>query len=539
MTANPPVVLRTRSVGGRIIACPTACFVALATAALLMPFACRAASAAEANALAAASQAINAEDMQQQVNILADDAFEGREAGSRGGRAACAYLGGELKKRQVLGAGDNGGMYQDFGTGSRNILTRLEGSDPKLKEQFVILSAHYDHVGYGKPNNSFGPIGLIHKGADDNASGVAGLLAIIDAFNKLPQHPKRTLIFAFWDGEEQGLLGSRYWLKHPTLPLDHVELLLNMDMIGRLRKEKVEVYGTRTSYGLRRLVSQENEGDNLNLDFHWEMRADSDHFPFFEKHVPVLLLHTGLHKDYHRPSDTADKINSAGMREVAQLAFRTALDLADADSIAGFRDKSREENAGTQTEVERPLAALPGRLGVHWDEAAEKERGLRIAQVDPDSPAAKAGLKANDRIIKFAGHELTAGADFRPLVLAAENPVPIVVERTGSEKPLELTAQLNGEPVRIGLSWTTDDAEPRSVVVLRVVPDSPADRAGIKVNDRIDQIDGEDFSSTEEFDHLLMTDPVPLDLAVENHGHIRHCKMDRGGVKSEEHVTSK
>jgi Peptidase family M28/PDZ domain len=485
------------------------------------------APAAEANAVEAALQSITAEELQQCVNILADDSFEGREAGSRGGRAACAYLGGELQKRHLQGAGVDGGLYQDFGVGSRNILARLAGADPKLKDQYVIVSAHYDHVGYGKPNNSFGPIGYIHKGADDNASGVAGLMAIIDAFAKLPEHPKRSVLFAFWDGEEQGLLGSKYWLKNPTVPLDHVAILLNMDMIGRLRKEKVEIYGTRTSYGLRRLVSQENEGSNLLLDFHWEMRADSDHFPFYEKHLPVLMLHTGLHSDYHRPSDTADKINSTGMREVAQLAFRTTLDLAETDSLAAFRDRSHEENAATQTELERPLPALPGRFGVRWDDAAEKERGLRISLVVADSPAAEAGVRAGDRIIQFAGHEVADGMEFRSLVLSAASPALIVVERPGADKPLEMSANLIGDPVRIGITWTSDDAEPQSVLVLRVVPDSPADRAGIKIDDRIYQVGHKSFSSTDEFDHLLTNESSPLELAVESRGQIRRVKLER------------
>ncbi len=489
--------------------------------------AARTAAAAEANAVEAALRSISADEMQQCVNMLADDSFEGRETGSRGGRAACAYIGGLLQKRHAEGAGIDGGLYQDFGVASRNILARLPGSDPRLKDQYIIVSAHYDHVGYGKPNNSFGPIGYIHKGADDNASGVAGLLSVIDAFNKLPEHPKRSVLFAFWDGEEQGLLGSKYWLKNPTVPLDHVAILLNMDMIGRLRKEKVEVYGTRTCYNLRRIVSQENEGSNLLLDFHWEMRADSDHYPFYEKHVPVLMLHTGLHSDYHRPSDTADKINPVGMREVAQLMFRTALDLADTDSIAGFRDRSREENAATEAEVERPLPPLPGRFGVSWDDAAEKERGLKVARVVPDSPAAKAGVRIGDRIVKFAGQEIAGGDEFRTLAMGAASPVAFVVERPGADQPLELTAQLVGDPIRIGMSWSSDDAEPHSVLVLRVVPDSPADRAGIKVDDRIDQVGGKDFASTDEFDHLLMTEPVPIELAVESHGQIRHVRLSR------------
>ncbi len=482
--------------------------------------------AAEANAAEAALRSISAEQMQQFVNFLADDAFEGREAGSRGGRAACAYLAGELQKRHLQGGGIDGGLYQDFGAGSRNILARLPGSDPKLKNEYVLVSAHYDHVGYGKPNNSFGPIGRIHKGADDNASGVAGLLSIIDAFNKLPEHPKRSLLFAFWDGEEQGLLGSKHWLGNPTVPLDHLAIALNMDMIGRLRKEKVEVYGTRTGYDLRRLVSQENEGSNLLLDFHWEMKADSDHYPFYEKNIPVMMLHTGLHSDYHRPSDTADKVNSEGMREVVQLAFRMVLDLADGDSVTRFRDQSHHEGAATQTEIERPLPALPGRLGVQWDDAAEKERGLRVAQIVADSPAAKAGLKPGDRIIKFAGHEVTTGKDFRSLVLSAASPAAVVVERAGSEKPIELKSDLIGDPIRIGISWSSDDAEPKSVIVRRVVPDSPADRAGIKVDDRIEEIDDRQFASNDEFDRLLVSKTGPFQVAVERQGQIHRLKLE-------------
>ncbi len=483
-------------------------------------------SAAENNALAAALDSISPEAMQQCVNILADDAFEGREAGSRGGRAACAYLGGQIEKRHLQAAGPDGRLYQDFGA-SRNILAKIEGSGADLKDQYVVLSAHYDHVGYGKPNNSFGPIGYIHKGADDNASGVAGLLAIVDAFGKLPEHPKRTILFAMWDGEEQGLLGSKYWLAHPTVPLDHVTAMVNLDMIGRLRKERVEVYGTRTSPGLRRLVSEQNEGANLLLDFHWEMRADSDHWPFYEKGIPAILIHTGLHSDYHRPSDTADKINSAGMREVAQLAFRTTLELANEEPSATFRSRSRDENIAAQTAFERPLPALPGRFGVSWNDESEKERGLRIVEVVAGSPAANAGLQPGDRIVRFAGKEFSSAADFRRLVQAAVNPVAIVVERPGSEKPVELTAQLTGYPIRIGISWQTDDAEPHSVVLLRVATDSPAQRAGLKVDDRVYQVDGKDFSSSKEFDDLLEREPNPLDLTVETRGQLHHAKLER------------
>ncbi len=141
------------------------------------------ASAAEVNTLAAVLKSISSDQMQQTVNFLADDALEGRGTGSRGGRAAGSYLELQFEKLHLRPAGEKAIYFQEFDAGSRNILGTLEGSDPELKKQYVVVSAHYDHVGYGSPRNSFGPIGYIHHGADDNASGVAGLLSLVEALN--------------------------------------------------------------------------------------------------------------------------------------------------------------------------------------------------------------------------------------------------------------------------------------------------------------------------------------------------------------------
>src|SRR5262249_49568581 len=157
------------------------------------------------------------------------------------------------------------------------------------------------------------------------------------------------------------------WIDHPTVPLANVAAVLNVDMIGRLRGNRVIVYGGRTSYGWRQLLSRDNETTGLMLDFDWMMKADSDHHPLFSANMPVLMLHTGLHEDYHRPSDKADKINSAGLKLVSQLLFSTALELADEPDRPKFRDASHSESPATEPIVEQ-LAPVPaGRLGITWD----------------------------------------------------------------------------------------------------------------------------------------------------------------------------
>ncbi|MCA9125393.1 MAG: M20/M25/M40 family metallo-hydrolase, partial [Planctomycetales bacterium] len=181
----------------------------------------------------------------------------------------------------------------------RNLLGLIPGGD--LQDEYVLIGAHYDHVGYGTPRNSNGPIGLIHNGADDNASGTAAVLEVIEAMANAQIQPRRSIIVALWDGEEKGLLGSEHWAEQPTIPLDQLKCVINMDMIGRLHSQQLEVSGTRSMAGLRRLVAEANYPGDLTLRFPWKVEENSDHHSFFRRSIPFLMFHTGLHDDYHRP----------------------------------------------------------------------------------------------------------------------------------------------------------------------------------------------------------------------------------------------
>ncbi len=484
-------------------------------------------AAADASAIAAAMESINADDAQNFVNVLADDAMEGRETGSRGGRAAGTYLTQEFQKLHLTPAGIGGGYFQPFGANSRNLLGMIEGSDPQLKKQFVLVTAHYDHVGRGKPSNSRGGIGQIHNGADDNASGDSSILETATAFSHLSEPPKRSVIFALWDGEEAGLLGSKYWIEHPTVPLADVAAVVNVDMIGRLRNNRVIVYGGRTSYGWRQLISRDNESIGLLLDFDWLMKADSDHHPFYSASVPVVMFHTGLHDDYHRPSDKADKINSDGLKSVSQLMFRTVDELADEDARPRFRAASRSESPASQPDLEQAAPPLAGRLGLGWDVDQAKNGIVQVASVTPGSAAAKAGIKTGDRILSYAARPITDAEQLRQLVMATKGAMPIEIERKGSDKPLTLTVQPSGEPITLGITWRIDDAEPGAVFLVRVVPASTADRAGLRVFDRIYEVSGQKFKTSEEFRQLVNSLASPIELLVETRGKVRRVEVDR------------
>lgn len=508
-------------------------FLTLACATLLFfsPLA-SARDAAENNSHRAALQTITVDELRDHVGVLADDSLEGREAGSRGGYAAAGYLVDFFKKYGLTGDGDNGGYFQSFGNGYRNILGFLEGRDPELRNEIIVVGAHYDHVGYGSRRNSYGPIGYIHNGADDNASGTAGVLETIEAISKLAERPRRSILFILFDGEEKGLLGSKHWVSNPTRDLSSVRLMINCDMIGRLRNETVKVFGTRSAQGLRRLVSENNSDASLLVDFTWELKENSDHHPFFASEIPILMLHTGLHDDYHRPRDDAHKINADGMRRVAQLLFNITHDLSERDAISDYRAAAGEETPAENKALEQPMPPRPSRLGIAWDRS-DRENGLVVSRLDYDSPAQRGGLQYGDRIVACNGSKVEGGGQFLATIQSSPGIVSLVVQRNGEENPVSLDVQLAGQPVRVGISWREDPAEPGSLVVTRVVPGTPAERVGVSLGDRVYAIDGRSFANGLDFIGLVGRASGSTTLLLERKGKFRTATLDLPAASQE------
>ena len=469
----------------------------------------------DAAALSRGLSSIQREDLRRHVLVLADDTYEGREAGSRGGRAAGGYLNNRFHEFKLLPAGTRGSYYQTFNNGFRNVLGMIEGSDPALKNEVILVGAHYDHVGYGTLQNSFGPTGRIHNGADDNASGTATLIELIEAFVAMGAPPRRTVLFALWDGEEKGLLGSKHWLASPTVPVSRIKLAANLDMVGRLRS-KLEVLGTRTTYDLRRTVSLANRDIGLKLDFTWELKEDSDHWSFYERGTPILMFHTGLHDQYHRPSDDVEHIEFDGLRQITELLFRTVVELANEEEAAGFRSHARRESSFDRRRIEQPLSILPPRLGARMH--VEPTGTITINGVEPGSAASRAGLVAGDRLLRLGGAEVTDLPSVRKRIWAAINPLEIEVLRGEASEPTRLSVTLDGAPVRVGLTWRGDDATPGGVILSRVIAGTAASEAGLKVNDRIYEVNGQAFRGQDEFLQLLKAAGDEVELVYERQG---------------------
>ncbi|MEX0792024.1 MAG: M20/M25/M40 family metallo-hydrolase [Pirellulaceae bacterium] len=485
--------------------------------------------------LSALVEKLSEERIKRHIDVLADDSFEGREAGSRGGRASGNYIEQLLAKSPLQPAGEQGTFFQEFRSGYRNILGILPGSEDPAAGPIVVLSAHYDHVGYGNVNNSFGPIGRIHNGADDNASGTAALLEIIEVLSQTGWRPRQTILFAFWDAEEKGLLGSKHWLEQPTLDIKRIGLCVNADMVGHLRNRRVEIYGTRTQQDLRQWVARANEGSDLQLDFLWEMKENSDHHPFFEKSIPALMIHTGLHDDYHRPGDDPHLINFPGTLTVTELLLSLTASASTGELRRSFRNRSRQELSLDRNRFEIPDKTPRSRLGIRLERMALPEGGIRVSGVAPDSPADRAGLKVGHVVTHFAGLPIERVEPFLAQVQAAPREVEITVApKVGDDEaagPRVVQVTLDLEPLPLGIGWKTDEAEPGSVVLDRVTPGSLAAMSGLVPLDRVYEVGGVVITNSDHFREMVTRFDAPIELLVERSGRLLDVEIDTAIIR--------
>lgn len=485
---------------------------------------------AESNYPAAATskavvKSISVDELKSHVEFLASDSLEGREAGSQGGQAAGTYIRGLLQKYGIKPGLADEGYFQEFQGGFRNIIGIIPGNDPELKKEYVVIGAHYDHVGYGKPSNSRGGVGQIHNGADDNASGTAALLEVIQALSQHKEVPGRSLMFVFWDAEEMGLLGSKHWMDHPNIPLDQVAIYLNLDMVGRLNEKPLNLFGSRSSKGLRSFAVKSNHRETgVKIRFNNAVRPDSDHWPFYKRGIPFLMLHTGKHEDYHRPEDDAHKIDYAGTQKCAQLLAQLVLDFSLQKEKPKYRNADRDvlDGIDQQAKVDSPD---PPRLGVAWNAEKYKQGNLLVTQVLSNTPAEKAGLKVGDEIVKVDGRSPLTAPGFAALIRSAPSKVTMQVKRKKEEKLLEVPVELKGQPVRLGIEWKTDDSEPTVIVISNIIKASSADLAGLQMNDRIYEIDGKTFGTSDEFRKLATTMPLPFTVLVEREGLLKEITI--------------
>jgi hypothetical protein len=406
--------------------------------------------------------------MMRDVRYLASDALEGRGTGTPGNDSAAAYI-----ARRLAGAGlapafttadvrlcrvprssspCDGRFVQPFVARSvaaahaglpgelptQNVAAVIRGTDPVLREEYVILGAHFDHLG----RSAMGALdpetpNAIHNGADDNASGTAAVIELGRLLRRNP--PKRSVMVVSFSGEELGLLGSQYFVDHLPASLDKVRAMLNFDMVGRLRDDRLIVYGVATAQELTDIVNRANAVAPLRVTATGDGFGASDHSSFYAKNLPVLHFFTNVHDDYHRATDDADKVNGAGMVRVVALAERVTRDIADRARPLTFVRAAAAPTTSTRDATTAYLGSIP-------DMGATDVAGVRLTGIRAESPADKAGMKSGDIIVEFAGRpvkDLYAYTD----ALYAQKPgdvVDVVVLRGAERLTVRVTLGMRG-----------------------------------------------------------------------------------------------
>lgn len=314
---------------------------------------------------------------------------------------------------------------------SVNVGAYIEPTTDKYPDEYLVIGAHFDHLGWGEQNSLYVGQPMIHNGADDNASGTSGLLELAEKFASDKNKIDRKIIFIAFSGEELGLLGSAYTVNHFPVPIEDAVAMINLDMIGRLNdKNDLIVYGTGTSSNWKSLLDDKNDSD-LNLTFNDEGFGPSDQSSFYGKKIPVLFFFTGTHSDYHKPSDDTEKINSTGEQKVLNYVYDVA-EAVDNASIKPDYISVEKKDTGRMGGTKVYVGTVP-------DFAGDVD-GYKLGGVTDGSPAAKAGLKAGDIIIQFGDKKISNIYDF---TYALGNYVPgdkvnVLVKRGAEELKFDI-----------------------------------------------------------------------------------------------------
>jgi Peptidase family M28/PDZ domain/PA domain len=336
---------------------------------------------------------------------------------------------------------------------TKNVVGVLEGAGPHANET-IVIGGHYDHLGRGGLTS--GSMAFfsndIHNGADDNASGTAMVMEMARRLTARRDPPPRRLVFMAFSGEERGLLGSQYYVEHPLFPLQSTVMMLNCDMVGRLNAEnELTMIGTGTTPGIDALVTVLGKSAGLKIKTIAGMTdgfGGSDHQSFYAKDVPVLFAFTGVHQDYHRPSDDSDRINYRGMGRIADYLELILLDVIrrpERPELIKMAQQPRRPRAAGATTKASPDPARSG-LSVTMGSMPDYEYtagGMKLAGVRDDGPAAKAGLKAGDIIVSFGGKSIGTIQDYMESTRGFKpgDQVDVVVKRAGQDVKLKVTLE--------------------------------------------------------------------------------------------------
>jgi hypothetical protein len=445
---------------------------AFASAAVLL-FGChRSRVAPEGAAPMSASATADTSRIRNDIVYLASDALEGRGTGTPGNDSAAAYiareyarLGLKLIERSttcpemragvrecVVGrasflqhftahsaAAAHAGLQPDQPT--QNVVALLPGTDAALRGEYVVIGAHYDHLGRS-PLDAMDPDAkdAIRHGADDNASGTAAVLELARRFSARPA--RRSVLFVNFSAEELGDLGSAYFVEHSPVPLDSIDAMLNFDMVGRLRNDKLIVYGVATAAEMRGIVDSANAAQPLQIDPVGDGFGPSDHASFYAKKIPVLHFFTDMHEDYHRATDVSSKVNVPGEARVIEYAERIARNIADRPSRLTYMRTSAPppKMSGNGPGNGAYFGSVPD-MGSSSDAP-----GVKLAAVTAGSPADKAGVLAGDIVVEFGGKIVKDIYDYTAAI-GAHKPgdvVEVIVVRAGSRVALTATLGKRG-----------------------------------------------------------------------------------------------